>query len=414
MSSVDAFIISCGAELVTGQCVDTNSAWMSAWLTDRGVRVVEHVTVDDDQARLAAVIRRALADARLVLITGGLGPTEDDITREAVAEAIGQPLEESAEAVAQIRSFFERWQRPQPASNRKQALIPRGCRVVPNPRGTAPGIHFQNGKRHLIAFPGVPGEMKAMFEAEVMPLLPSAMVVQPRVLKCFGMAEAKLGELLADLMKRGRNPSVGTTASKAVLSIRVVARHDDPAEAIRLRDADAVEIHRRVGDAIFGEGDETLEGATAKLLTAKGRTVSTAESCTGGLLASRLTDVAGSSVFFPRGYVTYSNSAKVELLGVSQRDIDEHGAVSEAVARAMAEGCRVRAETDYALGITGIAGPGGASPEKPVGLVHIALADRTSTEAIRVLIGDHLSREEIRDRACKTALNLLRLRLIKL
>ena len=411
---MDAVIISCGAELVTGQCVDTNSAWLSSRLTALGVRVVEHVTVDDDESRLAECVRRGLNVAQLVIITGGLGPTPDDITREAVAAAIAQPLDESAEAMAQIHAFFERWKRPMPESNRKQAQLPETCLVVSNPRGTAPGIHYAKDGRHLFAFPGVPGEMKAMFELGVLPVLPAAgaVAVEPAVLKCFGISEAKLGETLADLMKRGRNPSVGTTASKAVLSIRVVARHDDPAEAIRLRDADIVDIRSRLGDVIFGEGEMTLEDTVAKLLRAAGRTVSTAESCTGGLLAARLTDIPGSSEYYPRGYVTYSNAAKQEMLNVSPSDIQEYGAVSEQVARAMAEGCRRKAGTDYALAITGIAGPSGGSAEKPIGLIHIALAHVASTETLQVRLGDHLTREEIRDRACKTALNLLRLKLL--
>lgn len=412
---MDAIIISCGAELVTGQCVDTNSAWMSAKLTARGVRVIEHVTVDDDCPRLAAAIRLALGKAELVLLSGGLGPTSDDITREAIAEAMGQPLEENPEAMGQIRAFFDRWGRPMPESNRKQAMIPRGCRVVPNPRGTAPGIQAICEGRNLFAFPGVPGEMKPMFEAEVLPILPgvAATIVEPAVLKCFGISEAKLGEILADLMRRGRNPSVGTTASKAVLSVRVVARCDDPSEAICLRDADIAEIRARLGEVIFGEGEATLAEAVGGLLGSMGKSLSSAESCTGGLVAARITDVAGSSAYFPRGYVTYSNTAKVQLLGVSQSVLEAYGAVSEEVARAMAEGCRKSAGTDYALAITGIAGPTGGSAEKHVGLVFVALAEAAGVESVRLQLGEHLSRDEIRDRACKSALNLLRLRLIR-
>lgn len=414
---MEAVIISCGTELTTGQCVDTNSAWMSAQLTLRGIRVVEHVTVDDDVERLAEVVRRSLSEAQWVLVSGGLGPTADDVAREAIAAALGAPLEESPEALQQIRKFFEHWQRAMPESNRGQARVPQGCTVIPNPKGTAPGIEYVAGERRLFAFPGIPGEMKAMFEAAVVPLLPGergGAGVEPAVLRCYGISEAKLGEILADLMRRGRNPSVGTTASQAILSVRVVASGPDNTEGLRRRDADLSEIRRRLGDVVFGAGDATLEGVVGEFLRKESRSLSTAESCTGGGLAKRLTDVPGSSAYFLRGYITYSNASKSELLGVPKELLAAHGAISEEVARAMADGCRRAAATDYALSITGIAGPtGGNPPEKPVGLVYIALADGCKVDVTRVLLGEHLTREEIRDRACKSALNILRLRLLE-
>ncbi len=412
---MNAVIISCGTELVTGQCVDTNSAWLSARLTAAGVRVAAHVTVGDDAEELAGAVRKALQEAELVLLSGGLGPTPDDLTREAIASAIDEPLLENTEALAQIVRFFERWQRPMPESNRRQATLPRGCGVIANPRGTAPGIRHVRGDRRLYAFPGVPAEMKAMFEAEVGPLLSQltgGARTKSACLRCFGISEARLGELLADLMQRGRNPSVGTTASQAILSVRVLAEGDSAEAARRLLSTDVSDIRRRVGSPIFGENDDTLEGIVAGLLVAQGKTIAVAESCTGGLLAARLTDVPGSSAYFLRGYVAYSNAAKTELLGVATDLITEQGAVSEPVARAMAAGCRERAGTDYAIAITGIAGPAGGSPDKPVGLIFIALAESTDVRVSRHLLGEHLSREEVRDRACKTALNMLRLRLV--
>ena len=413
--SMDAVIISCGTELTTGQCVDTNSAWLSAQLTPLGVRVVEHVTVGDDVTHLASAIRRALDGASLVIITGGLGPTLDDVTREAIAAALGQPLEESAAASAQIRAFSQRWQRPMPESNRRQAMIPRGCEMISNPRGTAPGIRCVRDDRRLYAFPGIPAEMQAMFNAAVLPQIHAvtggARTESARLL-CFGISEAKLGELLADLMQRGRNPSVGTTASHAILSVRVLARAPSGSEARERLQADVSEIRRRLGTVIFGEDDDTLEGVVARLLVEQHKTIATAESCTGGLLAKRLTDIPGSSAYFLRGYVTYADAAKVDLLGVPADLLSQHGAVSEPVAKAMALGCRRAAGADYALSITGIAGPtGGSPPEKPIGLVYIGLAHSAGVETLRVLCGDHLTRDEIRDRSCKTALNLLRLHL---
>lgn len=413
---MDAVIISCGTELVTGQCLDTNSAWLSAQLTPLGVQVVEHVTVGDDMAHLASAIQRALDAAKLVLITGGLGPTHDDITREAIAVALGVPLAENAEALAQIRAFFERWQRPMPDSNRRQAMIPRGGEIIPNPRGTAPGIRYVHGHRSLYAFPGIPSEMQAMFNAALLPGLIAASTdarTESARLLCFGVSEAKLGETLSDLMQRGRNPSVGTTALHAILSVRVLAEGTSAEEARTLLMADVDEIRRRLGMIVFGEDDDTLEAVVARLLIEQGKTIATAESCTGGLLAKRLTDVPGSSAYFLRGYVPYADAAKVELVGVPTDLISRHGAVSEPVAEAMAIGCRREAGSDYALSITGIAGPaGGSPPEKPVGLVYIGLAHSAGVEKLRVLCGDHFTRNEICDRSCKTALNMLRLRLL--
>lgn len=224
---MDAVIISVGTELVTGQCVDTNSAWLSGEISRFAVRIVEHVTVGDDADRLERTIRRAIGDADIVIMTGGLGPTADDITRGALADAIGKPLEENAEALDQIRTLFERWQRPMSDANRVQAMVPRGCEVIPNGRGTAPGIRYRGEQTQVFALPGVPSEMKAMFTAAIEPVISAATggsaTVTARLL-CFGIHEAKVGELLADLMDRTRNPLVGTTASEAVISVRVMAR----------------------------------------------------------------------------------------------------------------------------------------------------------------------------------------------
>lgn len=413
---VDAVIISCGTELTTGQCVDTNSAWLSAQLIAVGVHVIEHVTVGDDVAPLVSVIRRAFDAANLVIITGGLGPTLDDITREAIAAALGVPLAENAGALTQIRAFFECWQRSMSESNRRQAMIPCGCEMIPNPHGTAPGIRFIQGDRSLYAFPGIPAEMQVMFNQTVLPELSAATggaTIESARLLCFGINEAKLGEILSDLMQRGRNPSVGTTASHAILSVRVLAEGALPEEARTILQTDVDLIRRRLGTLVFGEGDDTLEAVVARLLIEQHKTIATAESCTGGLLAARLTDISGSSAYFLRGYVTYADAAKVELVGVPAELISRHGAVSEAVAEAMALGCRRAAGSDYALSITGIAGPtGGSPPEKPVGLVYIGLAHLAEVESLRVLCGEHLTRDEIRDRSCKTALNLLRLCLL--
>jgi nicotinamide-nucleotide amidase len=419
-------IISCGTEIVTGQCVDTNSAWLSQRLTAGGVEVIAHTSVGDDLERISDAIRRGRAEADLVIITGGLGPTRDDVTRDAVAMALERPLQENAEALAQITEFFRRWQREMPESNRVQAMIPQGCEVIPNPRGTAPGIAYietagasaspltKGGIRGVVALPGVPAEMKAMYEAYVAPRIgheggPCTLSAR---LHCFGISEAKVGETLADLMARGRNPLVGTTASQAVITVRILASGENGPVARTLLDTDRSEIGRRLGSVVFGEEDDTLHSVVARLLLERRQTVATAESCTGGLLGKLLTDVPGSSAYFLRGYIVYSNEAKRDLLGVPVEMVERHGTVSEEVARHLASSARVRAASNVAVSITGIAGPGGGSQEKPVGLVYIGLAHAEGTEVRRILFGDHLAREEIRDRSCKTALNMLRIKLL--
>lgn len=413
---MNATIVSVGTELTSGQCVDTNAAWLSAELTRAGVVVVRHVTTGDDVGRLAAALREALDEVDVVIATGGLGPTADDLTREAIATALEAPLEENAGALGQLRAMFERLQRPFLESNKVQALIPRGCAVIANPRGTAPGIAYSRSGKRLFALPGVPAEMKTMFEAAVIPAIRATTqggAILWKRLQCFGIGEARLGEVLADLMSRGRNPLVGTTASGGVISVRVQAHGKDEDEARRLAETDAAEVRRRLGRAVFAEEDATLAQAVAELLLQQGKTVATAESCTGGLLAKQLTDVPGSSAYFLRGYIAYSNEAKSALLEVSPELILAEGAVSDRVARAMACGCKKAAGTDFALATTGIAGPGGGDPAvKPVGLVYVALAGAEGVEVKRLLLGEHLARTEIRDRASKSALYLLRLQLL--
>ncbi len=413
---MNASILSTGTELSTGQSVDTNAAWLAAEVTTLGFHVVEHVTVDDNIEQIAGAVTRLLGHSGVVIVTGGLGPTPDDVTRDAIAQAVGQPLEENAEAVAQIQAFFARLGRKVSPSNLRQAMAPRGSSILRNARGTAPGMHVRYGAGLVFALPGVPDEMKAMFLGGVAPLLvglgTTSVYVRRRV-NCYGMSEAKIGELLAEFMGRNRNPLVGTSACGGVISIRIVARADTApgAEALAQHDVDA--IRGRLGACVYGEGDETLESVVGRLLREQAKTLSTAESCTGGLLAKRLTDIPGSSGYFLRGFVTYSDESKADEVAVSRELIATHGAVSEPVASALASGCRTVSGSDFALSTTGIAGPTGAvGSDKPVGLVYIGLADEAGVTVRRLVLGDHLDRKGIRDRTCGAALNLLRLRLI--
>ena len=413
---MDTIILSIGNELLSGQNVDTNASWLAGRLTACGARVRGFVVCGDDAADLARRLKDAVVAADLVVATGGLGPTADDVTREAIATALGVGLHEEPQALAQIQEIFARWGRPMHPSNRRQAQVPDGASIMPNSNGTAPGICHVTDRAMLFAMPGVPSEMKAMFERSVLPLVDKRIGGAGAAIMsvaCFGMSEAKLAEHIGDLMTPGRVPAVGTTASGGVITVRIVAHGASCTEATQMAQADVDEVKRRLGDVVIGAGGETLEGVVGRLLLASRKTVATAESCTGGLIAKRLTDLPGSSGYFLQGVVTYSNDAKVQRLGVAAGLIEQHGAVSEEVARAMASGCREAAGSDYALATTGVAGPGGGSPDKPVGLVYAGLACADGVEVVRLDIGAHFGRADVRDRAAKSLLNLLRLRLLE-
>ncbi|MCG3132844.1 MAG: Nicotinamide-nucleotide amidohydrolase PncC [Phycisphaerae bacterium] len=442
-SPLHAAILSVGDEVVTGVIVDTNAAWLAAEATRLGIRPRLCGAVGDDRGVIADGLRAAMHEAEVVLVTGGLGPTEDDLTREGLADALGVPLAHHPEAEAQIRAFYERLGRAMPATTMKQARVPSGCDVIPNAWGTAPGVAFRgppgapagppgepagargasagtrgnasgDAPRRVYLLPGVPIEMKNMFAATVLPemtALAGTRRTVSRVIRTIGMSEAALGEAIADLMNPARNPHVGINVSETIVTVRINAT-GDAAAAEGLAETDARDIRRRLGPVVFGEGDATLAAAVGDLLRAQRRTVATAESCTGGLVAKMLTDVPGASDYFLCGYVTYANQAKAALLGVAEGWIERDGAVSESVARAMAEGGRRVSGADFGVSVTGVAGPGGGSADKPVGLVWFGLAGVDGTTAHRITFGEHLTREQIRDRASKAALNLLRLRLL--
>jgi nicotinamide-nucleotide amidase len=409
-----ARIISTGTELTIGQTVDTNAAWLAQQLAGLGVECSGHAAVPDDQALIHDAITAASREAEIVLISGGLGPTPDDLTRFALADAMGVGMWSDEASLDQIKAFFEQRKREMSEANRVQALFPEGAKPIENTCGTAPGMHARVGDAEVFVMPGVPFEMKQMFDRDVRPALSARTgggVILQHTLRTFGMPEGEIGEKLADLMKRGRNPTVGTGAADLIISIRLNARGASAEEARGLVEADAAEVRRRMGSFVFGEGDETMADAVAKLLASRRKTVSTAESCTGGLIAKQLTDISGSSAYFVQGVVSYANEAKCRLLGISPGLIASRGAVSPEVAQAMAVSCRHMAGTDFALSATGVAGPTGGTADKPVGLVYVGLADDQGVAVKELRLGDSLSREAIRDRTAKIALNLLRLRL---
>lgn len=414
-----AIVLSIGDELVLGQTVDTNSAWLSGELASIGWQVAAHVTVGDRQSDIETAIREAAARCDVLLITGGLGPTKDDVTRSALAAVLGEPLEMNARWLERMEAMFRQRQRTMAESNRGQAMIPRGSRMIENPAGTAAGIDADLGidpsrKCRIFVMPGVPREMQGMFQRTVKPLLAArsgGSVILSRTLHTFGFGESNIGEMLGELMDRGRNPTVGTTVAGGVVSVRITARYESRAVAERNLGETTEECRRRLGDLIYGSDGQTLPSVVAEMLTESTiRTVATAESCTGGLLAKMLTDIPGSSRYFQRGWITYSNEAKIELLGVDPSLIEREGAVSEAVVRAMAESARSKSAADFALAISGIAGPDGGTADKPVGTVCIALAGELETAARTFSFpGD---REAVRDRSAKMALTMLRFRLL--
>ena len=434
-----AQIISTGTELAIGQAIDTNAAWLSQQLAALGIQCDKHIAVPDDRAAITSAIVAAAKEADLVLMTGGLGPTPDDVTRMALADALGVEVRLDKASLAQIEAFFRDRRRPMRESNRCQAIFPIGADPIENTCGTAPGMHARLSHADIYVMPGVPQEMKVMFERDVGPAIAadarasgagasvsrilsctrnadaagSGAVILQHTLRTFGMPEAEIGEKLADLMERGRNPAVGTGAADLIISIRVNARGATVDEARGLLDADVAEVRLRLGHFVFGEGDDTLAHSVGRLLTERRKTIATAESCTGGLIAKRLTDVSGSSTYFVQGFVTYANEAKHRLLGIPMEVIESSGAVSEEVARAMAANCRRLAGSDYALSATGIAGPTGGTPAKPVGLVYIGLAHPGGATVKELRMGQTLPRDALRDRTAKAALNLLRLQLIE-
>jgi nicotinamide-nucleotide amidase len=406
-----AIVLSIGSELVSGIRLDTHSADISREVSALGIEVVRHETLDDDAVAIGLAFRRAAAEADLVIATGGLGPTLDDCTREGLAAAMGEPLEINDYALEHLEAWAKARGRTLSDSNRTQAFMPRGCRALPNPVGTACGIGGRIGRTEIFCMPGVPGEMALMLSDVVLPSLRAAVpgrVTRVRTVRTFGLPESILGEKLSDLMVPRRFPHVGTAVHGGLIDVHIYAT-GTPAEVDGLLAADVTVIRERLGTHVFAEGHEPLEEVVARLLLRRKATVAVAESCTGGLVAARLVNVSGISACLVEGVVAYSNESKIRSLGVPPELIEQNGAVSEEVVRAMAEGLRARTGADYAISDSGVAGPEGGTPAKPVGTVCMALADVAGTISSREIVtGD---RQHIRERTVNFLLNMLRLRL---
>jgi len=411
---MDLELVSVGTELLLGEIVDTNAAYLAEKLSELGINVYHKTTVGDNAERLAAALRVSLGRADVVLATGGLGPTEDDITAAAVAQVAGVDLVEDEASAESIRSFARQRGLKLLDGLLKQARVPRASLVVRNPVGTAPGFILSRDRKTVIALPGVPTEMKAMAEQTVFPYLAARVrpegtaVICSRVLRLAGIGESQAEAEITDLVK-GQNPTVAPLAKTFEVHLRLTARAPDRSAAEGLIAPIEAEIRKRLGQHIYGADGETLEMIVGHLLRRAGKTLAVAESCTGGLIGHRITNVPGSSDYLLASLVTYSNDAKVKLLGVSPETLAEHGAVSAETAREMAQGVREACGAGIGLSVTGIAGPTGGTPTKPVGLTYVGLADAAGVMAEEYrLRGD---RPTVKERAAQMALYLLYRRL---
>lgn len=402
-------IIAVGTEILLGNIVNTNAAYLAEKCAGLGLSCYHQDVVGDNEERLCETIKTALARADILLLSGGLGPTQDDLTKEAAAKVMGKPLylhEESREA---IRQFFEKRGLEITDNNWKQAMVPQDCIVVENPNGTAPGIIMAENGKHVILMPGPPNELVPMFETSIMPYLSKlqSCVIFSQTVKICGVGESKLETMVKDLIENQTNPTIATYAKTGEVHLRVTARAEDEKGARKLVKPVVKELKGRFGSNIYTTDDEvTLEKAVVDLLLANHLTICTVESCTGGLLAARIINVPGVSEVYKAGYITYSNKAKRRLLGVKKNLLLKHGAVSEQVAKEMARGAALASKADVTVSVTGIAGPGGGTEEKPVGLVYMgcSVCGRITVKKCQF----DGSRAKIRENTVSAALCLMR------
>jgi len=411
---LSAEIIAIGSELLTPDKTDTNSLWLTEKLNEIGIEVKLKTIVGDDEARLEETIRDALKRSDIVITTGGLGPTEDDITRKISAKSIGRELVYHDELEKDLIERFRRWGREMPEINKRQAFVVEGARILPNPNGSAAGMLLEIEEKFFVILPGPPRENQPMFLDFVLPKVrekAGEIFVKRKILRVSGLGESAVDERIAPIYKQYANPQTTILFNRTEIEIHLTAQGKTEREASALNEEVAAQIADALGAAIFSTNGETMEEIVGQILSETGKTLSTAESCTGGLIAQRLTEISGSSAYFTEGVVAYANKAKIRTLNVPAELIEKHGAVSAEVAEAMAKGMRERAETDYAISITGIAGPTGGSEEKPVGLVFIGYADEDVTKSFKIILpGD---RYLIRWRSSQAALDYLRRQILK-
>jgi nicotinamide-nucleotide amidase len=408
-----AEIISVGTELLSGGVVDTNSFYLSEELMLIGIETAFMTVVGDDEQDMEETLRRAFGRVNVAIVTGGIGPTEDDITRKVIAKIIKKRLVLNEEALKSVHDKLAGRGKEFVMSNDRQALVPSGARLLQNPIGIAPGFYSSEEELFIAVMPGVPQEMRAMFSEGLRPVLVERfggrMFIRRRVLRTCGVSESVVNQALQNILKRGV-PVVGLTAKETGVDIRVISRGPTAEQSQAMVESTDAAIRNILGDAVYGVDDQEIEEVVGVLLKQRRLKLAVAESCTGGLIGGRITGIAGSSEYFERGAVVYSNAAKTEMLGVPQGLIERHGAVSSEVAEAMALGIKKAAHVDLGLGVTGIAGPGGGTEKKPVGLVCVALA-----HAQGIKIAEHRflgTREQVRIGASQMALDMVRRYLI--
>lgn len=409
-----AEIIAIGSELLTPSKIDTNSLWITEKLNEIGIEIKLKTIVGDDQLRLEETIRDAIKRSDVIITTGGLGPTEDDITRQVAAKAIGRQLIFLDDLEQQIREKFNKMGREMPEINKRQAFIIEDTEVIQNPNGTAVGIFAKLEEKSFVILPGPPRENQPMFENFVLPRLKEKsgeIFVKRKLLRVSGMGESAVDEAISPIYKAYSNVETSILFNKSEIELYLTANSSSQTEAETVLNELSDKIVEKLGVAVFTTDGEMMEAVVGRLLKERQETLSLAESCTGGLVAERITEVSGSSEYFIEGVVTYANEAKIRTLSVPKELIEEFGAVSAEVAEAMARGMRERAKTDYSVSVTGIAGPTGGTPEKPVGLVFIGYADEKQVKSLKLLLpGD---RYLIRWRSSQAALDYLRRQILK-
>jgi len=415
MHAKGAEIICVGTEMLLGEIVNTNATYLAKALAELGIPHYYQTVVGDNRQRIHGVLALASSRSQVLLFTGGLGPTPDDLTTEAIAEFFGVPLVEHPELWPEIEASFARRGRPAPASNRKQTFLPAGAAVLPNPVGTAPGMVWEPQPGLLIlTFPGVPAEMQAMWATTAVPELTRRGLtgdrLHSRILHYWGISESALAEKVQPFFEL-TDPTVAPYASKGQVRLRLTTRGQTPDAAAAILDPVEAQILALTGEHCFGRDDDTLVRVVARRLQARQETLAVAESCTGGGLGQALTAEPGSSAYFVGGIIAYSNEIKVRLLGVHPETLAQHGAVSGPVAAEMAVGARERLGSDWAIAITGVAGPGGGTPEKPVGTVWIGVAGADGVATHLETLGDRRGRDWVRQTSVTAALDRLRRRL---
>ena len=412
-----AELIAVGTELLLGNVANTDAQILSEKLSELGITVHRHTVVGDNPARLTEALETARRRADVIITTGGLGPTYDDLTKQTVCKTFGRALELHEDILEELRGWFaHKMGKPMPENNRQQAMLPVGCTVFNNPVGTAPGCAFQEGGVHVLMLPGPPFECRYMLEHQAAPYLEKLTdgVIVSHEIKIYGMGESAVEEALRQPMTRLTNPTLAPYAKRDECLVRATARAETREAAEALLAPLVAQVRETLGDVVYGVDVGSLEEAVSGLLRERALTLSAAESCTGGWIAKRLTDLPGASQVFRGGVICYTNGVKANVLGVPEALLEAHGAVSEPVARAMAEGCRCVCGSDLALAVTGVAGPDTDERGNEVGTVYIALAGGEETVCRRYACGKGRGRDRVRSAAVQQALDLLRRRLLGL